>query len=137
MKEKWLVGFLAMALVAGAGMGLASAAGKGDAPKKADKETAEQTQLAEKAEITAKQAEEAALAEVPGTVTGTELEDENGTVVYGVEISAEKGNFDVKVDAKTGKVLKAESDDDDEAEGENEKSEKEDDNESDDDSKEE
>jgi uncharacterized membrane protein YkoI len=41
----------------------------------------------------------------------TELEDENGFLVYGIEVvSADKSVVDVKVDAGTGKVLAMEKD---------------------------
>jgi uncharacterized membrane protein YkoI len=41
----------------------------------------------------------------------TELEDENGFLVYGIEVvSADKSVVDVKVDAGTGKVLTMEKD---------------------------
>jgi len=64
------------------------------------------------AKITSDQANQAALVEVPGTVVKTELENENGNVVYGVEIDTGDGIKDVKVDAGNGKVLNVEADDD-------------------------
>lgn len=61
--------------------------------------------------ITAAQATAAALSAQPGTTGKTELEDEDGKVVYGVEVTAANGTkYDVKVDANTGKVLKIEAD---------------------------
>ena len=49
------------------------------------------------------EAEAAALADNPGTsVVKTELDNENGVPVYGVELS---NGSEVKVDAGTGKVL--------------------------------
>ena len=56
--------------------------------------------------ITAEQAQTAALAAHSGTVLKTELDDENGQLVYSVEFS---GGVDVKVDAMTGSVLGTES----------------------------
>ena len=56
--------------------------------------------------ITAEQAQTAALAAHPGTVIKTELDDENGQLVYSVEFN---GGVDVKVDAMTGSVLGTES----------------------------
>ena len=51
-----------------------------------------------------------ARAESPGTVLEAKLEDENGFVVYGVEIAgANDVRADVKVDAGTGKVLRHEA----------------------------
>jgi hypothetical protein len=76
-------------------------------------EAAESAALASQAKITADQAKTAALGQFAGgTVKKTELDDENGTVVYSVELtdSAGKGQ-EVKVDATSGKVLKVEADD--------------------------
>lgn len=56
--------------------------------------------------ITAEQAQTAALAAHPGTVIKTELDDENGQLVYSVEFN---GGVDVKVDAMTGSVLGTET----------------------------
>jgi uncharacterized membrane protein YkoI len=72
----------------------------------------EQAKLQQAATITKEQAIAFALKQVSGTVKGAELEDENGVVVYGVQIVDANGKgFDVKVDAKTGKVTKADQDD--------------------------
>ena len=52
-----------------------------------------------------------ALAQVPGKVLRAELENENGYLVYGVEIvKTEHQIMDVKVDAGNGKILKIEQD---------------------------
>lgn len=68
------------------------------------------------AAITPEQARAAALAVQPGTVGETELERENGKVVYSVDITAANGQkYEVTVDANTGNVLKSEIDNDDEA----------------------
>ena len=61
--------------------------------------------LAPLAKITVEQAKQAALGAVPGTVLSAQLEDENGNVVYGVEVTTASGTVDVKVDAGTAKVL--------------------------------
>jgi hypothetical protein len=54
---------------------------------------------------------QAALAAVPGKVVKTELENENGYLVYGIEIAkADREMVDVKVDAGDGKVLKVDTD---------------------------
>ena len=48
---------------------------------------------------------------VPGKVVKTELENENGYLVYGIEIAkADREMADVKVDAGDGKVLKIDTD---------------------------
>lgn len=56
--------------------------------------------------ITADQAQQAAIAAHPGTVIQTELDDENGALVYSVEFN---DGVDVKVDAMTGLVIATES----------------------------
>ena len=62
-----------------------------------------------KAIISAADAEAAALAaNSSATVIKTELDNENGVLVYSVELSNGK---DVKVDAGTGEILYTESDD--------------------------
>lgn len=53
------------------------------------------------AKVTLDQAKAAALAAVPGTVTSIELGEEDGFLVYEVEI----GNQEVIIDAGNGKVL--------------------------------
>ena len=74
-------------------------------------ETDEAAALQSKATITSAQAEAAALAVNPGTtVVKTELDNENGVLVYSVELS---NGMDVKVDAGTGTVLHTEQAGDD------------------------
>lgn len=66
-------------------------------------EAAEAQALAAQATITKQQAEQTALAANPGTtVVKSELDDENGAVVYSVELS---NGSDVHVDAKSGSIL--------------------------------
>jgi len=69
-------------------------------------ETEESAALASLATITPEQAIAAAQAEVPGDSQKVELDNENGSLVYSVEI----GGKDVKVDAGTGAVLHVELD---------------------------
>jgi len=58
------------------------------------------------AKLTSDQAVQIALAAVPGKVLKTELENENGFLVYGVEVvTPDKSIMDIKVDAGSGKVL--------------------------------
>lgn len=69
-------------------------------------ESQEQAALQSLATVTPSQAEQAALAAVPGTVAQTQLDNENGFVVYSVEIKGSDGTVtDVKVDAGNGNVL--------------------------------
>jgi len=66
-------------------------------------EADEAAALQAKANITSAQAEAAALAANPGTtVVKIELDNENGVLVYSVELS---NGMDVKVDAGNGKIL--------------------------------
>ncbi|WP_391119726.1 PepSY domain-containing protein [Psychrobacillus sp. L3] len=67
--------------------------------------------LQAKAKLTSDEAQVIALKEVPGTVNKSELEDEDGVVVYGFEVKTASGDVkDVKVDAASGKIVKVESD---------------------------
>lgn len=126
MKKKIIVPALAAAIIGGgiAGTALNTSVFAASADTSNSKvevtDEQEQQQLAKEATITKEEAISAALKEVPGTAGDTELEDEDNTVVYGVEVTDDQGKKqDVKVDAKTGKVLKVEAD------GENEKGDKE------------
>ena len=74
-------------------------------------EAAESARLQSSAKITPGQAKSAALAQVSGTVRTVELENEGGSLVYGVEIKTADGSVrEVKVDAGSGQILRAESD---------------------------
>ncbi len=63
------------------------------------------------ARVTADQARAAAVAQVPGTVRTVELDNEDGNLVYSVEIATTAGERDVKVDAGNARVLHVEKDD--------------------------
>jgi uncharacterized membrane protein YkoI len=68
------------------------------------------------ATITPAQARDAALAAVPGTAGSVELDNENGAVVYSVEITDSSGSIiDVKVDAGDGTILNQQASHSDEA----------------------
>ncbi len=59
------------------------------------------------AKVSLNEAVKAALQSVPGKVLKVELEDEDGYLVYGVEIvKADRQIADVKIDAGNGKLLK-------------------------------
>ncbi len=80
--------------------------------------TAENTKTA----ITEDQAKQTALASIEnGAVKEIELEDEDGVIVYGVEIQSGNDTYDVKIDANTGAIIKSEQDNEDNDQGENEK----------------
>ena len=63
------------------------------------------------ARITLEQAKDVALSNVKGEVLKIELEEENGFLVYGVEIvTPEKIITDIKIDAGNGDILLVEKD---------------------------
>lgn len=76
-------------------------------------EAAETAQLAKVAKVDEAQAKSAALSKVPGTVQKAELGDENGNVVWEVEVKGDDGKtHEVKVDAGNATVLSAQVDND-------------------------
>lgn len=84
-------------------------------------EQAEQVKLAGQATVSKEQAQAVALQNVSGDVIKSELEDEDGAVLWNFEIRKSDGKLtEAKVDAKTGKFVKAENDDDDEKGEQNE-----------------
>jgi len=136
--EKAIFGVL-MVLVFGIGSALVSAAvtnknpmeyissirvadsGDDNAPEVSEAE--ESAQLAPLAKITVEQAKAIAMdqvdTDVVGEVTGVELENENGNVVYSVEFNKNGVETEVNIDPGNGKVLKIERQFD-EVNGENE-----------------
>jgi uncharacterized membrane protein YkoI len=74
-------------------------------------EAAESKALAPLATTTTAEATAAAQAAVPGKVGDVVLENENGYVVYGIEITTADGStVDVKVDAGNGSILAKQAD---------------------------
>jgi len=63
--------------------------------------------------ITEKAAVQIAMKQAKGTVTNIELDEENGRVIYEIDIKDGKYEYDFDVDAISGKVLKFEKDRDD------------------------
>lgn len=80
----------------------------------AKSESAEDLALANLAKIDVGQAASAATKAVPGKVIGVELDDENGNLVYDVEVVSGKGTFEVTVDAGNSRVLAQQAEHDDE-----------------------
>jgi uncharacterized membrane protein YkoI len=77
-----------------------------DGQKGAGAEDQEQAALEKLATVSTEQAGDAARAAVPGTVAETDLGNENGFVVYSVEINGSDGSVtEVTVDAGDGTVL--------------------------------
>jgi uncharacterized membrane protein YkoI len=82
--------------------------GTADEAKDSANEAADAAALANKATITADQAKATALAANSGaTVVKAELDDENGAIIYSVELST---GVDVKIDAQKGNILSTEQD---------------------------
>lgn len=69
----------------------------------------EAASLKQLAKITPDAAKTAALKAVPGQVTDVVLDNENGNLVYSVNVKTVTGTVDVKVDAGTGRVLAQDS----------------------------
>ena len=78
-----------------------------EAKTEGQNEQKESQGLAGLAKISADQAKQTAEAQVGGTASSAELDNENGSLVYEVKI----GSQEVKVDAGTGAVLKVEQSD--------------------------
>lgn len=115
-KTLMIVGGILLAGLIALGAGYAQQSGIAGSIKVSDHEEAK---FAEKAAISMDDAINAALKQVPGKVLKVELENEDGYLVYGVEIvKADKSVADVKVDAGNGKVLKIDNDSDDKEEHE-------------------
>lgn len=86
-------------------------AGKGEERDDERESAKDSAYLKSLARITADQARIAAVASVTGTVRHVSLDNEDGNLVYSVEIETSAGMRDVKVDAGNGAVLHIEQDD--------------------------
>jgi uncharacterized membrane protein YkoI len=77
-----------------------------DDQETAGSDAAEKSALQALATVSQAQAEQAALAAVPGSVAETDLDNENGFVVYSVEVNGTDGTVtEVTVDAGNASVL--------------------------------
>ncbi len=89
-----------------------------DANEGSGNDAAETSKLQGLAKIDSAAAEQAALNAVPGKVQKTELDNENGSVVYSVQIMVKDGTLqEVKVDAGNAQVLSQAPDENDANEG--------------------
>lgn len=90
-----------------------------------DKETNDDQELTAentKTAITEDQAKQTALASIKDSVfKEIELEDEDGVIVYGVEVQSGNNTYDVKVDANTGSITKSDQDNNENENGKIEK----------------
>jgi uncharacterized membrane protein YkoI len=86
--------------------------------------TEEESAVKEKEEQIPEKAEKAALKKVPGKIVEKTVLSENGKTIYAFEIKAKSGKtVEVKVDAKTNKVLKVEEEKEEKEDEEEEKDE--------------
>ena len=58
--------------------------------------------------LTEEQAKAIALEHIEGTITGFEVERENGRLVYGVEMTAQGDVVEIEIDGETGEILEVE-----------------------------
>ena len=72
-----------------------------------------QDELARYAKVTRQQAEAAALAVMPGQVVKARLDNEDGYLVWQIDVKHAKGTTEIAVDAGNAKVLAAEGEEDD------------------------
>lgn len=77
-----------------------------------------QAEFAQHATVTQQQAESAALAVMPGQVVKSKLDDEDGYLVWQIDVKHAKGTTEIAVDAGNSKVLAAEAEEDDDHEHE-------------------
>ncbi|MFH8519487.1 PepSY domain-containing protein [Streptomyces gelaticus] len=112
MKRKIVIAAVTAAVLAGGGAATAVAFADDDGH---DRETRSSVKSGETARVGVAEAIEAAVKAVPGTVTEAELDDEDGGLVWELDVyGSDKVWHDVTVDAGNGKVLgKHTSDDDD------------------------
>jgi len=72
----------------------------------------EQSELLARATVKTEQAEALALKAVPGTIIETEIEEENGVLLYSIEIQTADGIREVEINAENGAVVAIENEDD-------------------------
>lgn len=118
----------ALSLVAALGTGAAFATGAIDFPDevksssiKLPRGVESQAEFAKHAKVAQQEAEAAALSALPGEVVKAKLDDENGYLVWQIDVKHAKGVTEVAVDAGNAKVLAMEAEDDDDHEDRNER----------------
>lgn len=84
-----------------------------------DNEVLESSSLQSLAKINAEEAKATALKAVQGKIMNISLDNENGNVVYSVEVQTAKGITDVKVDAGNGQILAQDNEQDNDGGQEN------------------
>jgi uncharacterized membrane protein YkoI len=131
MKKKFLVPALAVTVL---GSGIAGsvidfsafASGNTGSNQTEVSDKAEQKQLEKDAKLTKQESIDIALKEVQGNASDVELEDEDGVIIYSVEVTDDQGQkHEIAVDANTGKILKIEADDEESEKEDGEENDKE------------
>jgi uncharacterized membrane protein YkoI len=111
MKKKWITAIGSGALIMGIAVAGVSFADTEIHNGTIRIEKQSEAEFPSMAKVSMEQAVNIAQASVPGQVLKTGLEDEDGYLVYGVEVvAADKSVVEVKVDAGSGKVLAMEQD---------------------------
>ncbi|MGG3452246.1 PepSY domain-containing protein [Domibacillus aminovorans] len=128
MKKKLLVPALAVTVLGSgiAGSVIDFSAFASDSTQTEVSEKVEQKQLEKKTKLTKQESVDIALKEVQGSASDVELEDEDGVIIYSVEVTDDQGQkHEVAVDANTGKILKIEADDEESEKEDGEENDKE------------
>ena len=81
---------------------------------KVPEDTETRADFAKLARVSRQEAEAAALAVQPGQVVHAKLDDEDGYLVWQIDVKHDKGTTEIAVDAGNSKVLAAEAEEDDE-----------------------
>ncbi|MFF2959758.1 PepSY domain-containing protein [Streptomyces sp. NPDC057963] len=111
MKRKIVIAAVTAAVLAGGGAATAVALADGDGR---DRDTRSSAASGGTARVTVGDAVAAAVGAVPGTVTEAELDDEDGRLVWELDVhGSDKVRHDVTVDAGNGAVLGRHTSDDD------------------------
>lgn len=125
MKKKFLVGLLASVVAVGGAVGASafsdSLSGNQASKAKVESEADKVVSVDTKTMISADELHDIVLGEVNGTIVEIELDSEGDRVYFEVEVKKGKVEYEVYVDAYTGKVLKIEKDDQDDRDDRNEK----------------
>ncbi|HWL46488.1 MAG TPA: PepSY domain-containing protein [Sphingomonadaceae bacterium] len=102
---------LALPLLAAAGMGFATSAEAGDRQEKARELAAIRAAVQRGELLPLPRIMDLARARVPGDVVKTELESKRERLIYEVKILTRAGRVrEVKLDARTGRILRVEDD---------------------------
>lgn len=121
MKKKWIETCVMVAVLIGTGMlsvTFAKADGREVRSGTIQVGNHMESEFPDLAKVDPEKAIKAVLKKVKGNLLKMELEDENGFLVYGVEVvTKDKSIVDVKVDAGSGSILAVDRDDGDHEKG--------------------